>query len=167
MAERAGEHLREVEAELGDVLLLVGRADQPGLGRKRLRAEIVLGMDVGDGQVDRPRAGELLRHREDRLAIARTQAGIDHQHRLVADDVTDVRNERHAVVRNDLDVLRRSGLRPSGLTSGGGGEACWATTAWDARSATTAAATPANLPMMSGLLGEWTGRAVYPCSQRA
>src|SRR6185369_9329931 len=51
------------------------------------------------------------------------------------------------------------GLRPSGLTRGGGGDACWATTAWDARSANTAAATPANLPMMSGLLREWTGQS--------
>src|SRR6185369_9329932 len=74
-------------------------------------------MHVGDGQVDRPRAGELLRHREDRFAIARTQARIDHQHRLVADDVTNVRNERDAVVRNQLDMFR-DWLETFGLDEG-------------------------------------------------
>src|SRR5437763_1798542 len=81
-------------------------------GRSRL--EDHSRMLVSDAEVDLPRPGELLRHCEDGCAIARTKAGVDHQHRLVADDVADVRDEGNAVVRNHLHVLGDR-LQPVGL----------------------------------------------------
>jgi hypothetical protein len=55
----AGKDLGEREAGLGDVFLLIGRADQRGRGRKGLGPEVVLGMNVGGDEIERLRAGEL------------------------------------------------------------------------------------------------------------
>jgi hypothetical protein len=46
------EHAGKLQPELVDVLDLVGRADQTHRGRKRLRAEIVLGVHVGGDEID-------------------------------------------------------------------------------------------------------------------
>ena len=112
ISERLAKILGEAQARLGDVFDLVGRADQFGRVRKRLGAEIVLGMNVRGDEIKRFVAGELLRHLVNRRAVARAEAGVDHEHGAVADDVADIGHQRDAVVRDDVNVRRRSGEAP-------------------------------------------------------
>ena len=100
----ACEHLGELQAGLGDLIHLVDRADQRGRGRKRLGAEVVLGMNVCGDEKQRLRAGELLRHLVYRRTVARAEAGVDDEHGAIADDVADIRHQGDAVVRDDVDV---------------------------------------------------------------
>jgi hypothetical protein len=74
----AGEHLGEPQAGLGDVLQLVGRADQPGGIWKGLGAKIVLGVNVRRHEIDRLRAGESSRDLVHGGAVARPEPGVDH-----------------------------------------------------------------------------------------
>ena len=100
----AGEDLGELQAGLGDILLLVGRADQLGRVRKGLGAEVVLGMNVRGGQIEHFRAGELLRYFVYRRTIAWAQAGINHEDGVITDDVANIRHQWDAVIRDDVDV---------------------------------------------------------------
>src|SRR5262249_44347721 len=90
-----GENFRQFQAEFGNVLLLVGRADHLGRGRKRLRAEIVLGMEVSDDQEERPSTGELLRHLQHGGPVARAEPRVDDQRSTLADDHADGWHHRH------------------------------------------------------------------------
>ena len=71
---------------------------------ENLRAEAMLGMEVGERQNQAPPAGELLGAIEHLLSIDRPHAGVDDQRGIVADNDPDIRHERDAAVGDDKDA---------------------------------------------------------------
>src|SRR6185295_18524626 len=63
-------------------------------------------MEMRNDKIERPRAAELFRDLQHRGPVAWSKPGIDHKDAALADDKTDVRHPRHAVVRNNVDVWR-------------------------------------------------------------
>ena len=51
-----------------------------------------------------PSCRRFSRHLVDRRTVAWAQAGVDHEHGAIADDVADVGHQWDAVVRDDVDV---------------------------------------------------------------
>ena len=60
--------------------------------------------EVGDRQIQRALAGELLRLLQHVVAVARTQARIDDQRRIATDDDADVGNDLNPPIGNDKDA---------------------------------------------------------------
>jgi hypothetical protein len=63
-------------------------------------------MNVGGDEVERPSASEFPCYAVYGFAVGRTQAGINHERGVIADDITDVWYHRNAVIRDDVDVVR-------------------------------------------------------------
>ena len=59
-----------------------------------------------DDEIELAVAAELLCHFEHGCAVTRAETRIDDQKRTLAHDESDIRHQRHAVVRNDVDVRR-------------------------------------------------------------
>ncbi len=100
----AGKYFGELQAELGDVLHLVGRANQRGRGRKGLGAEVVLGVNVGGDKIEQLPCQPVSLPPRTPLRHWAAQSGVDHKDGTVADDVADVGHRGHAVVRDDVDA---------------------------------------------------------------
>ena len=100
-----GEGVGHLEAELGDVLLLVGGADHLGGGGEGVGAEVVLGMDVGGDEVESAAGCGFLGFGEDGAAVAVAHAGVDDESGAGADDDADVGDAGGGVgVGDDVDV---------------------------------------------------------------
>jgi len=65
----------------------------------------VLGVEVREGQQQRPIPGQLVRGLADQRAVAWTEAGVDDQGRAVSDDHADVGDQRDAAVGDDEDAV--------------------------------------------------------------
>src|SRR5215475_3501663 len=76
----------------------------PGGVREGLGAEVVLGMKVSGDEIERLRAGEFLRDVVHGRAVARAEAGIDHERGAIVHDVAYIRHQRDAVVWDDMDM---------------------------------------------------------------
>src|SRR5262245_22519131 len=68
-------------------------------------------MEMGQHDIDVAIAAYFLHLSYDRLTVARTEAGVDHQCRAAAHDDSDVRYRPDIVVRNRPDMLRQMDCR--------------------------------------------------------
>ena len=121
----AREGLGELQAEFADVAVLVGQSQELRVGRESLGAEIVLGVNVCDGEIPVGARADFGRLARDRLAVAGSEPGVDHQGTARPDDDPHVRNEWHILVRNHVNMRRELRRRPfaddriAGRCSGG------------------------------------------------
>jgi hypothetical protein len=102
----ARERVLDVLAELVHVLLLDLRPHELCGRRKRRAAQRMLRMVVRRRDVQLGVLAHLGDLTQDRLAVARSQPGVDNHRRAAADDDPDIGDHRHVAVRNRVDVLR-------------------------------------------------------------
>ncbi len=102
----ARERSVRAEPELVEILLLRPRDDELRRRRKRRTPRGVLGVKMGRHQIEVGIPAHLGDLAQNRLRVSWTEARVDNHGRAPADDDADIGDERNAVVRNDVDVVR-------------------------------------------------------------